>query len=78
MPGQQRLGLDDGDDIGQPVSDGQAVPDQNDSFGFGEGHAPADFAAQDFVLLPQIGVFKGDAGFEQAADSGQKKGCRLR
>ena len=53
---------DDGDDIGQPVFYGQAVLDQNGSFGFCKPDAFADFAAQDFDFLAQIGVFKGESG----------------
>jgi hypothetical protein len=76
VTGQQRLGLNDRDDLGQPVFDGHTYADQNPAFRVCQWNALAEFASQDFVLLPQVRIFKGDAGFEQSADTGYEL-CRL-
>jgi hypothetical protein len=57
-PGHVQVGLDEGFPFFS-ILNGQAVSDQNGSFGFRKPDAFADFGAQDFDFLTQIGVFKG-------------------
>ena len=64
VPGQESFWPGDGNDLSQSIFDGQAVLHQNTPVGFGERHAGAEFAAEDFVFLPQEVVFQGQIAAE--------------
>ena len=57
MPGQERFGLGDGNDLPESIPDPQAILEEDPSVRLGQRHAGAQLPAQDLVLLPQIVVF---------------------